>query len=99
MTYFNLLQPQEKDFFTSLQKELDFTLQNDFRADFAGMKSILIDKFGPLKDSENVAELGTILSQIRKVKEIQYYLQEIEDNMFNQRNQFVQDIEKELTNW
>jgi hypothetical protein len=99
MTYFNLLQPQEKDFIDSLQKELGFTLQNEFKPDFAVMKSALKDKFGPLKDSENVTELGITLSQIKKAKEIQSYLQEIEDNMINERNAYVQNIEQEIANW
>lgn len=99
MNYFNLLQPQEKDFLNALQKELDFTLQNEFRSDFAVMKSALRDKFGHLKDSENVSELGITLSQIKNVKSIQSYLQDIEDNMFEQRDQHVQDIEKEITSW
>lgn len=99
MTYFNLLQPQEKDFIDSLQKELGFTLQNEFKPDFAVMKSALKDKFGPLKDSENVTELGITLSQIKKVKEIQEYLQNIQDQMLADRNKYVSDVEKEFANW
>jgi hypothetical protein len=99
MKYFNLLQPQEKDFINSLQSELGFTLENEFQKDFAVMKSALKDKFGPLKDSENTVELGTTLAQIKKAKEIQSYLQEIEDNMIYERDAYVQDIEKEFANW
>ena len=99
MKYFNLLQQQEKDFINSLQSELGFTLENEFQKDFAVIKSALKDKFGPLKDSENTVELGITLAQIKKAKEIQSYLQEIENNMFDERNQYVQDIEKEFANW
>lgn len=99
MNYFNLLQPQEKDFIDSLQKELGFTLQNEFKPDFAVMKSALKDKFGPLKDSENVTELGITLSQIKKVKEIQFFLQEIENQIIFDKNEYVQDIEQEFANW
>lgn len=99
MNYFNLLQQQERDFLNALQKELDFTLQNDFHPDFAVMKSALKDKFGPLKDSENVQGLGITLSQVKKLKEIQTSLQEFENNMLEQRNEYVQDIEKEFANW
>jgi hypothetical protein len=99
MKYFNLLQPQERDFINSLQSELGFTLENEFQKDFAVMKSALKDKFGPLKDSENTVELGITLAQIKKVKEIQSFLQEIENNMFDERNQYAQDIEKEFANW
>jgi hypothetical protein len=99
MKYFNLLQPQERDFINSLQSELGFTLENEFQKDFAVMKSALKDKFGPLKDSENTVELGITLAQIKKVKEIQSYLQDVEDNMINERDAYVQDIEKEFANW
>lgn len=99
MKYFNSLQPQEKEFINSLQKELGFTLQNEFKSDFAVMKAALKDKFGPLKDSENNQELGIILAQIRKLKEIQGYLQDIQDQIFFERDQYVSDIEKEFANW
>lgn len=99
MKYFNLLQSQEKDFINSLQSELGFTLENEFQKDFAVIKSALKDKFGPLKDSENTVELGITLAQIKKAKEIQSCLQEIEDDMINERDAYVQDIEKEFANW
>lgn len=99
MKYFNLLQTQEKDFINSLQSELGFTLENELQKDFAVMKSALKDKFGPLKDSENTVELGITLAQIKKAKEIQSFLQEIENNMINERDAYVQDIEKEFANW
>lgn len=99
MNYFNLLQSQEKEFINSLQKELELTLENNFKSDFAVIKSALKDKFGALKDSENVTGLGITLSQIKKVKEIQSHLQNVEDNMFEQRDLYVQDIEKEFANW
>jgi DNA-binding transcriptional MerR regulator len=99
MKYFNLLQTQEKDFINSLQSELGFTLENEFQKDFAVMKSALKDKFSPLKDSENTVELGITLAQIKKAKEIQSYLQQVEDNMIDERNAYVQDIEKEFANW
>ena len=99
MKYFNLLQSQEKDFIDALQKELGFNLQNEFRSDFAVIKSALRDKFGALKDSENVTELGITLAQIKNAKSIQDYLQGVEDDMLAQRNQFVQDVEKEFANW
>ena len=99
MKYFNLLQTQEKDFINSLQSELGFTLENEFQKDFAVIKSALKDKFGPLKDSENTVELGITLAQIKKAKEIQSHLQEVEDNMIDERDAYVQDIEKEFANW
>lgn len=99
MTYFNLLQPQEKDFLNSLQRELGFTLQNDFKSDFAVIKAVLKDKFGPLKDSENLSGLGITLAQIKKAKEIQEYLQNIQDQMLAERNKYVSDVEKEFANW
>ena len=71
MKYFNLIQPQEKDFINSLQSELGFTLENEFQKDFAVIKSALQDKFGPLKNSEDVINLGIVLSQVKKAKEIQ----------------------------
>lgn len=99
MKYFNLLQSQEKDFINSLQKELGFTLLNEFKSDFAVIKSALKDKFGPLKDSENVNELGITLSQIKKVKEIQEHLQNMQDQLLTERNKYVSDVEKEVANW
>lgn len=99
MKYFNLLQPQEKDFINSLQSELGFTLENEFQKDFAVIKSALKDKFGPLKNSEDVTNLGIVLSQVKKAKEIQTYLQNVEDQMLASRDEYVQDIEKEFTNW
>lgn len=99
MKYFNLLQPQEKDFINFLQSELGFTLKNEFQKDFAVMKSALKDKFGPLKNSEDVTNLGIILSQVKKAKEIQTYLQNAEDQMLASRDGYVQDIEKEFANW
>ena len=99
MTYFNLLKPQTKEFIDALQKELDVILQNDFHSDFDVIKSALKYKFGSLKDSENVTELDIILSQIKKLKEIQFDLQELENEMLNKKNNIVQNIEKELSNW
>ena len=57
------------------------------------------DKFGPLKDSENLSELGITLAQIKKAKEIQEYLQNIQDQMLVERNKYVSDVEKEFANW
>ena len=99
MTYFNFLQPHEKDFLYSLQKELDFTLQNEFKSDFDEIKSALKNKFALLKDSENITELGIILAQIKKAKEIQEYLQNIRNQMLVEKNKYVSDVEKEFANW
>jgi hypothetical protein len=99
MTYFNFLQPHEKDFLYSLQKELEFTLQNEFKSDFDEIKSALKNKFALLKDSENITELGIILAQIKKAKEIQEYLQNIRNQILMERERFNSSVEKEFANW
>jgi len=99
MKYFNLLQPQEKDFINSLQSELGFTLENEFQKDFAAIKSALKDKFNPLKNSEDTTNLGIVLAQVKKAKEIQEYLQNAEDQLLQNRDEYVQNIEQEFANW
>lgn len=99
MKYFNLLQQHEKDFINSLQKECSFTLQNEFQADFATIKAALKDKFGPLKTTLDLTNLGTLQAQVNKVKEMYQYLQSIENQRMQERDTYVQGIEQDLANW
>lgn len=99
MKYYNYLQQPEKDFLDYLTKELQISLQNDFRSDFASIKNALKDVFGPLRESMDTTNLGILLSQIKKSKEIYQYLLNIESDIIHSRDEYVKDIDAEFINW
>lgn len=99
MKYQNLLSQPEKDFLESLTQEFGLTLQNDFRVDFATIKTALKDKFGPLKTSTDTINLGILQSQVKKITEIYQYLESVENQLILDRNTYVQNIEEAFNNW